>query len=950
MTMLTLDACTVDLSSQRVIRGDDTISLTTMERRLLTYLLERPDMVVPRSALLKDVWEYGPNVRTHTVRTTVNRLRTKIEHDSSKPSHLLTIRGQGYRLVCTPPEPAEGVRHVTRRTNLAVLPGVFVGRSQELAQLEGFLAQPGALVTILAPGGMGKTTLAQHFAASQLEACPGGVWFCDLSDAHTKMDVGTAVVRALGAEQVEDDPGAQLLGLLSHRRDSLVVLDNFEQLVDEAAALVQSWRHAAPSVRWLVTSRHRLGVASEQVLPLGALSHEDAAAMYVARAREIRPSWRQSPGRSDALERVVLALEAIPLAIDLAAARAATVPPEVLCERLEGVEGLLRARRRDRPERHQTLTATLELSWSLLSLHEQQLVRQLGLFRGGFRLEAAEAVVELAPDAPWVADVLEDLLDKSWLQRVETPSGVRFRCLELTRRFAMKQLEDEGGAAVVSALSLRHARHHGRLGRHNESAVMEQDPLFLERDNLLAALAFAVRQHPEEAAELAIVFSHGCGSRGPLDEGRRWVARVRAMAGHPPVRQARLLIAEGRLLDRVGQVDEAVRCFEEALAVARQHQDRRLEGRLLGLLGFQDLRRGELDRAQAKLDASQALLREVGDRYHQGRGLLRLAHLHFSQGHFDEAIEGLQAARAMQRDAGDRRGEAVTLGNLGQTFYSQGRLDEAQESFESALIFYREIGDRCGAVFALLGLGNVFENEGSLEDARGHIQTALDVSREIGDRSVEAYSLGNLGVVLEGQGRLEEARESFAGALTIHRELGARASEGVELANLGGAEGALGLYDEARVNLDAALAIHGELRARRYEGIARFKLGMLDRAQGRTDEARAHFEAALALHRGVGDLRWQGQVLGQLARALACSGSATDALQLLDEGERLLHKVGAPHLLAQIFALRSEVLWRSDDLSSAEDALSRARAIAPDGHATTAAELARVETLIRATA
>lgn len=949
MTMLTLDACTVDLSKQRVIRGDDTVGLTTMERRLLTYLLERPDEVVSRSALLEDVWEYGPNVRTHTVRTTVNRLRTKIEHDSSSPTHLLTIRGQGYRLVCPRPEATAEAEQATRRTNLAVLPGVFVGRSPELAQLEEFLAQPGALVTILAPGGMGKTTLAQRFAASQLEACPGGVWFCDLSDAHTKMDVGTAVVRALGAEQVEDDPGGQLLGLLSHRRDALVVLDNFEQLVDEAAALVQSWRHEAPSVRWLVTSRHRLGVAAEQVLPLGALSHEEAAAMYVARARETRPSWRQSPARSDALEQVVRALEAIPLAIDLAAARAATVPPEVLCERLEGVEGRLRARRRDRPERHQTLTATLELSWSLLSSHEQQFVRQLGLFRGGFRLEAAEAVVELAPDAPWVADVLEDLLDKSWLQRVETPAGVRFRCLELTRRFAMKQLEDQVGADAVSALSLRHARHHGRQGHEDASAVLEQDPLFLERDNLLGALAFAVQQHPEEAAELAIVFSHRCESRGPLDEGRRWVARVRAMTGHLPIQQARLLIAEGRLLDHLGQVDEAGRHFREALAVARQHEDRRLEGRLLSFLGSQDLRRGDLDGAQAKLDASLVLLREVGDRYHEGRGLLRLSNLHFSQGRFAEAIAGLRAARAVQRDIGDRHGEAVTLSNLGQTLSSQGRLDEARVNFEAALTTYREVGDRRGAVVTLLGLGNLFENEGRPEDAYVHIKTALDASREMGNLSVEAYSLGNLGVALEGLGRLEEARDSFAAALAIQRELGARLSEGVELAHLGGAHCALGRFDEARANLDAALAIHGEVGARRYEGIARFKLGILARAQGRADEARALLEAALAIHRGVGDRRWQGQVLGQLARELALSGATTDALELLDEGEDLLQQVGAPQLLAQLLAARAEVLWRSDDLAAAEDALARADAVAPDGHATTADELVRVEALIRST-
>ena len=790
MTDLVLEDCRVDLLRQRVYRGDESVGLTTMERRLLAYLVRHANQVVARETLLEEVWEYSGAARTHTVRTTVNRLRAKIEPEPSTPTHLQTVRGQGYLLRC---EVQEAKPEVTARSNLTVLPSVFVGRSVELRLLRDFLSTPGALVTIHGPGGMGKTTLASRFASTQHAAYPGGVWFCDLAAARTAPEVAECLARALGVERVMEDVDAQVVGLLGARPATLIVLDNFEQLVETAAADLQAWRRAAPEVRWLVTSRHRLCVASEQVVPLGVLSVEEASAMYTERAQETIPSWVRKPERAAALARVVEMLEGIPLAIDLAASRAGLLPPEVLVDRLGVVDEMLRSRRRDRPERHHTLTATLLLSWSLLSPHEQQLVSQLGVFRGGFRLEAAEAVLDLPPDTPWVADVLEGLIEKSWLQRVEAPSGVRFRCLELVRRFVMTKLRERGGVSEVVEVELRHARHYGRCAEIYERIGMLQHPVLKERENLLGALeATVTRGWSAVAAKLALVFGRRCLSLGPLSEGRRWVSQVRAMRGHTVGHQARLLHIEGMLLDGAGMTAEALGRYESALALDRQHGDRQHEGVVLRDLGIHFAQRGFLAEADAYYEACLAAARAVGDRFTEGLVLNNLGNQFLDRGHLEDARAHYEMHLDWCRELGTRGGEACVLGNLGLVHRLKGQLDMAAECYDASLAIHREIGHLRGEGQVLGNQGNLRRAQGRLDEARACYDAALVTHRRFGSRRLEGFVLLNLGDLAIEQGRPQEGWGHYETSLVLLREVGDRGAEGHALGRMARARAILG--------------------------------------------------------------------------------------------------------------------------------------------------------------
>ena len=763
---LLLQDCRVDLARQRVLRGDVSIGLTTIQPRLLEYLVEYANEVVTRETLLEEVWEYSAAAQTNTVRTTVNRLRAKIERDAAAPVHLQTVRGKGYQLHCE--VPARAGETSESSTNLEALPGLFVGRAAELARLEDLLSVPQALVTLSGLGGMGKTTLALRFAASQVDACPGGVWFCELTGAHSAHEVGDAVARALGVDRVEDDTAAQVAGLLAHRPATLIVLDNFEQVVDTAATLVQSWRRAAPHVRWLVTSRHQLGIASEQVLPLGVLSGDDAATLYLERARERVPTWSLGPTGGAALVRLMDLLEGIPLAIDLAAGRASVLPPEALCERLALLDdGALRSRQRDRPERHRTLQATLELSWYLLEPHEQHAVAQLCVFCDGFRLDAAEALLDLPPDH-WVADVLEGLLEKSWVHRVETPAGVRFRCLEVVRRFGLTKLSER---EEDDAVRLRHARFYGRDGRTQFFGARTQAP-FPERGNLLAALETAVtRGWVEEAVDLVVKCGRGCHYFGPLAHGQRWGLRVLALADHAVENASILVLLDGMLLSSMGHLDAAERRYEEALAMA------------------------------------------TSDPRHRARGLVNLGGVLKEQGRFDEAHTQYEAALAVARGAGLRMLEMNVHGNLGNLYGALGRVAESRVHLEAALAHCHALGDGANLGLVSGNLAVLLHGQGETAEALRHLETALVQARAYGYRRFECYVLGNLGEICRDDGRMGESRRYLDEALVMSRAVGDRRQEGHLLGQVARVEAMLGGGRDLLVQVDQGEAILREVGA-----------------------------------------------------------------------------------------------------------------------------------------
>lgn len=410
MRWLRLERCKVDLETGSVVGGTPD-RLTSRELALLRLLVERAGKVVERQTVMCEAFGYAPNAASRAADKAMDSLRGKLERDKGAPVHLLTVFGVGYRFV--PAASAPALRVFDK----------FIGREAELGVLRS--AGPG-LVTVLGPGGAGKTRLVREAFASDL-----ALRFCDLLACRGDGDVLAEAERVLRLAAREGDRVERVADRLGADR---LVLDNAEHVLDEVRALVTRW---APRVQVVVTSRVRLDLPGETVVSVGPLSAEDAADLFRDRAGvEADP---------DDVAAVVDLVEGLPLAIELAARRARLLPTDELRRRLAESPALLSTRAGTVPERHRDVRRVVAWSWGLLSDAERDALSQAALFRGGFDLAAAEAVLALGPGAPAVVDILQGLLDASLLRR---SAAGRLDLYEVVRHFARGELRGEAGASA----------------------------------------------------------------------------------------------------------------------------------------------------------------------------------------------------------------------------------------------------------------------------------------------------------------------------------------------------------------------------------------------------------------------------------------------------------------------------------------------------------------------
>ena len=438
----------------------------------LEQFLQHPGELLERDRLMEALWP-GVFVTDNSLEQLIRKLRRALG-DRTRPFRFLqTVPGRGYRFVAE-----VHVVHAVRGVDPAVPKPGFVGRAPELAALAAAWAQA-RLVTVLGPGGCGKTTLVREFAARQGRE-GARVSFCALADTVDHRGVLDAISGTLAAD-VRTLPA--IVAHLGAQR-TLLVLDNVEQVIEPVAQVVDALLAGCPHLHLLLTSRTRLDLAAEHCLELGPLPTDDAITLLRQRADATRAGLGASLDRASA-ERLVALLQGMPLAIRLAAAGLALLSVEALEQRLTQQVGWLRARSRDLPPRQLSLRASVAWSWALLSEAEQRAAAQCAVFRGGFTLEAAEAVLELG--GADVFDALLALRDASLLQPVPSAGVPRFDLLQPVREYALAQLEALDLVAttrdrLVAWLAPMEGVWSGSEGRR---------ALLAERENLWAAVAWA---------------------------------------------------------------------------------------------------------------------------------------------------------------------------------------------------------------------------------------------------------------------------------------------------------------------------------------------------------------------------------------------------------------------------------------------------------------------------
>jgi len=760
--------------------------------------------------------------------------------------------------------PVREIRH-----SLPAERDAFVGRHEPLLELARRFEAGARLVSVLGMGGSGKTRLATRFGWTWLGDYPGGVWFCDLSQARSLDGIASAVARGLDIPLDPGDAIARLVTAIAGRGHCLVILDNFEQVARHAGETLSRWLDAAGDACFLVTTREVLGLPGEQTYALAPLPGSEATELFTRRALAAKSDLALTAEDRAAIAPLAKLLDGLPLAVELAAARVRVMPPRKLLANM-GERFRLLASSGGRQDRHATLRATFDWSWDLLSSAEKSALAQLSVFEDGFTSEAVEAVVDLSAcdEALWIVDVLQSLVDKSLVRPLRRE---RFDMLGSVQAYAAEQLVGEGrfpgsGASARQAAYERHCAWFAALGpkRGVQDACAD-----------LANLLIACRRATASSqTQLAVDALQGAWAalnlRGPFSAGVELAEAVCALPDLGGTGAARAYAVKGSALDWLGQTTDARHNYQIALRFARESGELACQASVLAKLALLDGNEGRMSEARAGQVAALSLARQIGDAEAECVALNGLANLDFDQGRLEEARLSYEAALARARDVGDLGRQCGLLGNLGMLNANIGRMEEARRCFEQSLALAQQLGDRRSEGNSLCNLGMLHLVQRRLSEAIEASERALRVARDLGHRRLEGTVLCNLGLAQEECGRTQEALASFDAALRAMRELGDRRSEGQFLGYLGRTRARLGEYDEARECFAAGCALLGEVSDALSLGIllcdsaeCEWRAGQADAAHRVLGEARAKAEAA-----GAGPHSELGLALARAAELL----------------------------------------------------------------------------------
>jgi predicted ATPase/DNA-binding SARP family transcriptional activator len=657
-----------------------------------------------------------------------------------------------------------------------------IGRRRELTEIGQMLVYPDVrLVTLVGPGGVGKTRLALEAGRAVAARFPAGAVHVSLDGAE---DAGVLVPEAASALGVVAATAAELgarLTAVTRGAPALLVLDGFDRYLEDAGQVAQLLADV-PNLTVLATSRASLRLRAEQVYRVQPLPARSAAALFVARARAVVGD-RAIDDDQTVVDAICTRLDGLPLAIELAADRARFLPLPALLERLEHRLELLTGGPRDLPRRQRSLRATLEWSWEELEEPERQLLARLTVFEGGASLEAAATVCGDAPGVDLEA-LVSSLLDRSSLLRID--SGVdaqpRFAMLDTVREFAAER----AAHGELAALERRHARYFlDYCERAAERAARSDqrhwlDRLALERGNI--RLAFERLLHAgaaEEALRLAIAFARALPWDAHAHEVRAWLTQLLDAASElPPERRASGMYWDGMLALSQGLFGRAESQLEAALAAAREAREPYVEAAVLTALGRRAVLVAAGD-ATALCDAAVAAARRVGDAILVADALLTLAGACERTEAWERAGALAGEALELYRAAGDPYGAAWALAEQGWYAMVHGRLEESEQRLGEALELRRRHGDDRRLVEPLIDHAWLMLARGRGEEATRGFLDCLALARHVGDQFNVGEALAGLSAQAAHDARWASSARLAGASAALHEQIGAPPWESV---------------------------------------------------------------------------------------------------------------------------------------------------------------------------
>lgn len=653
----------------------------------------------------------------------------------------------------------------------------FIGREREIAELRALLPAT-RLLTLTGVGGTGKTRLALQLAAETLDDCPDGVWFVELAPLEKPEFVPQAVATALGIRETASATSeSSLLSALTDylkSRSLLLILDNCEHLAMASARLVDTLLRTCPTIRILATSRTLLHVGGERQWRVPSLNlpeidsdfrqtaESEAVRLFADRASHVSPGFALTPENAPDVVRICRRLDAIPFAVELAAARVTMLPVRQIADRLEKDFRILPRGPELSAPRHHTLKALIDWSYNLLTASEQVLLRRLSVFAGGWTLEAAEAVC--ADDSLDVMEIFDLLsaLDHASLMVVETGDNAetyRYRLLETVRHYARGKLEE---AEPLDALEARFIACFTGIAEEVDPLLSGRDQARLlrrldaEQDNFRSALKLAV--DAETRLRLAGALGGYWRRRGFYTEGRAWLSgALERTTGTSPRTRAKAHDALGVLLWEQGELAAARLHLEESLRLLREHGSPRSIGHALINRALLELAHADYTAAFAFFEESIVLLETASDRGGLATALNNMGDICGAQENDVGARVNWERALQIFRDLGDTANIASASNNLGTLAMRTENYKEARMLFEECLTQLRQLGIPAYVAVVEGNLAEVIHRMGDNETAQAMLVQNLRLRQDLGDVSDCIYPLSSLAKIAQCQGDLPRA-------------------------------------------------------------------------------------------------------------------------------------------------------------------------------------------------
>ena len=673
---------------------------------------------------------------------------------------------------------------VATRTNLPASITSFIGREKEQTEIIQLLSKH-RLITLTGSGGVGKTRLSLKVGEQLQGNYPDGIWLVELAALTNPDLLAQTIASVFEINSTSTTPLAEILINVLRAKTTLLILDNCEHLLDACAQLADTLLKNCPNLKILATSREPLGIIGEAIYRIPSLGLPDlqqvldtfrdfeSVRLFEVRAKLAQFDFALTVENASAVAQICHRLDGIPLALELAAAKVETFSAEQIAKQLDESFNLLTGGSRTALPRQQTLRASIDWSWNLLTESEQTMMRQLAVFSGGWTLDAALAICDGD-----VMGLTSTLVRKSLIvMNQEGRRETRYGFHEVVRQYACEKLNEIN---AVETLSQRFAAYFVALAEEAESKLFGPDEiewldwLEIENPNLRAVLEWSINNNPEIGLRLAGALYYFWGVRGYWHEANTWLERLLAIpreASHSEIR-VKALNAAGFLAWCISDAKSSRSLYLESLAISREIGNRREEANALHGLGRAARLQSDYQTAHQFYEEGLSIWREVDDKVGIADTLLSIGALAYRQGNLDEAHLLLEESLILSQELENLSGIAPTFYFLGRVSAAQGNYENATFLYNKTLDLFQKLADKAGWIYTLETMGRTAHIQADYATAWEKYQESLHLSRKAGHNVYTAAVLADLGHLAMIDNNYTEAHTLYTESLMLFKQTG----------------------------------------------------------------------------------------------------------------------------------------------------------------------------------